>query len=318
MKRTLLLVIYLAVTHFLSAQQLPLFTQYREHTSLINPAAIHQDFLLHDHSLSFGGSYRVQWTNFDNAPRTQALHGSFVFGDRSSFNFVTGGYLINDQTGPTGFTGLYARFGGILSQDPEFNGLAVGLAAGLVQYRVNTSEIRLRELGDNLAGDDQAQLYPDVGFGVFAYQYIFDGFLADSRVYGGLSVPQVIGLDLTFENENGEFYTKRIQHFYGLLGLYKHFDNDSFLEPSLWVKYAPNVPVNIDFNIRYQMAGNLWLGTGISTAGSMHVEAGFLMGENVGLDNNFRVGYGLDFFFSSFGPSVGSTHEINVAYSFDY
>ena len=318
MKRTLLLVIYLAVTHFVSAQQLPLFTQYRENTGIINPAAVHHDFLLYDHNLAFGASYRVQWSEFENAPRTQTIRGDFIYDDRGSFNFLAGGYLINDQTGPTGFTGLYGRFGGIISNDPEFGGISIGLSAGLVQYRVNTSEVRLRELGDVLSGDDQMQLFPDVGFGVYAYQYIYDGFLEDSQVYGGISVPQVFGLNLKFENENGEFYTDRIQHFYGLLGMYKYFNDDSFLEPSVWFKYAPNVPVNIDFNLRYQMSTKFWLGTGLSTAGTAHVEAGFLLGENIGLDNNFRIGYGLDYSFSSFGPAVGSTHEINVSYTFDY
>ena len=46
---------------------------------------------------------------------------------------VVGGYLINDQTGPTGFTGAYGRFAGIISDDPYFGGLSFGISLGVVQ-----------------------------------------------------------------------------------------------------------------------------------------------------------------------------------------
>ena len=96
--------------------------------------------------------------------------------------------------------------------------------------------------------------------------------------YIGASVPQVVGLDYTFKTENGEFLTKRIQHFYGQLGFIKFFDNDSFLEPSIWVKYAQNAPFNADINLRYQLPISFWIGTGLSaervTSRSSFVSAG--------------------------------------------
>lgn len=297
------------------AQHLPLFTQYRENLSIINPGAINHDYMLYEHSLSFGVSYRTQWTDVENSPETQVLRGDYIFADNGAVGLIAGGYILNDQTGPTGMTGVYGRVGGILTDDPYYGGLSLGLSFGLVQYRVNGSEIRLRELNDVLLGNDDSQLFPDVGFGVYYYKLISGGILDDSRVYGGISVPQVFGLDLEFENDAGQYKLGRVQHFYGLLGLYKYFRDDSFIEPSVWIKYVPNAPVNVDFNLRYQFPGSFWLGTGLSTAGNAHLEAGFLLGENLGFDNNFRIGYGLDYSFQSFGPTVGSTHEINLSYT---
>jgi len=294
------------------AQQLSLFTQYRENATLINPAAIEGDYFAYGQNLTFGVSYRAQWVGLANGPRTQTLRGSYLNTEYSGVTLLAGGHLINDQTGPTGFTGVYGRIGGVVSGDPEYSGLSIALSAGLVQYRVDASKIRLRDPNDVIGEQDQAQLFPDVGLGVYYYQMVGDG----DFFYTGVSVPQVIGLDLTFQDENGEFYTKRVQHFYGLLGFYKFFDNDSFLEPSVWVKYAPNAPINADINLRYQMPSSFWIGTGVSTGGNFHMDAGIIIGQNT-FDNTIRIGYGFDYSFSSFGPTAGSTHEINLTFSFE-
>jgi len=312
MKHTFTLFAVVLLTSSLSAQQLSLFTQYREHNSVVNPAAVNSDYLIFEQNVSFGASYRAQWSGLSGAPRTQVLRGEYLAGDMSGVAIMAGGHLINDQTGPTGFTGLYGRFGGIITDDPLYGGISFGISGGVVQYRVNASELRLRDQDDIELMNDQTQLYPDVGLGVFAYRLIDNG----DYVYGGASVPQVIGLDLTFQDETGEFLTQRVQHFYGQVGYIKFFDDYTFLEPSVWVKYVPNAPINVDVNLRYQFSGSFWVGAGGSSAQTAHLEAGFLLGDNLGYGQNLKVGYGYDYSFSSFGPSVGGAHEINVAYSF--
>lgn len=312
MTRILPLFMLLMAPCAIFAQQLSLFTQYRENATIVNPAAIEGDFFAYGQNLTFGLSYRAQWVGLTNGPRTQTLRGSYLNTEYSGVTLLAGGQIINDQTGPTGFTGVYGRIGGVVTDDPEYSGLSIGLSAGLVQYRVNASDIRLRDPNDVIGSQDQAQLFPDVGLGVYYYRMVGDG----DFFYSGISVPQVIGLDLTFQDENGEFFTKRIQHFYGLLGFYKFFDNDSFLEPSIWVKYAPNAPFNADINLRYQLPSSFWIGTGISTGGNFHVDAGIIIGQNT-FDNTIRLGYGFDYSFSSFGPTAGSTHELNLTLSFE-
>lgn len=312
----LLIFLMMTTTITLNAQQLSLFTQYRENSSIINPAAVESDFLAFGNNISFGASYRAQWVGLPGNPQTQTIRGTFFADGMRGVALMVGGQLINDVTGPTGFTGFYGRIAGVLSDDPQYGGLSIGLSAGMVQYRVKGSQIVLRDENDVLGGLDQSQLFPDVGVGLFFYKAVGGGYSADNYIYGGLSVPQVLGLDFTFQNEKGEYYSRRIQHFYGMLGFYKFFDDNSFLEPSVWVKYAPNAPTNADVNIRYQLPSALWVGTGVSTGGSLHLEAGFSLGDNVGLDNLIRLGYGYDYSFSSFGPTAGSTHEINLTFSF--
>ncbi|MCB0707513.1 MAG: PorP/SprF family type IX secretion system membrane protein [Saprospiraceae bacterium] len=318
MNRLRLISALLLCTYFAQAQQLSLFTQYRENIDIVNPAALPTEYLAYDQNMSFGATYRKQWTDFPGAPTTQTIRGTFFYKERSSFNFLTGGHLINDQTGPTGFTGIYGKFGGIISKDPYYGGIGLALNAGAVQYRVNASEINLRDAGDILGETDQNVWSPDVGFGIFAYTR-FGGsrWNQGSILSGGVSVPQVLGLNLTFRGEDGEFSTQRVQHVYGHIDFIKFFRDGKFIEPSVWVKYAPNAPVNVDVNLRYQMATNFWIGAGSSLSGNLHLETGFLLGD-VEYGNAFKIGYGFDYSFSTFGPDAGGTHEINLSYSFDY
>lgn len=312
MQRLTLFAIVFLTTYWLPAQQLSLFTQYRENSTIINPAAIESDFLAFGQNITFGASYRAQWVGLDNAPSTQTIRGSYLYADGQGVALMGGGYIMNDQTGPTGFTGFYGRIGGLLTQDPEVGGLAIGLSAGAVNFRVNASDIRLRDVNDVVGTIDRSQFFADIGAGIYFYHLMGN---SDNYFYAGLSVPQVTGLDLTFQDENGDYTIKKIQHYYGMLGTYFFFDNDSFLEPSLWVKYVSGAPLNADFNLRYYLPGNFWIGAGGATSGNVHLETGVLLGDTAGFDNSFKIGYGYDYSFSSFGPSAGSTHEINLAFS---
>ena len=310
-RKLLILLLLIAVGHTLQSQQLSLFTQYREHISLINPAAVESDFLGFGQNITFGASIRAQWVGLENAPITQTLRGAYLNPVGRGVSLMAGGHIINDQTGPTGFTGIYGRIAGVLSSDPEYSGFVVGLSGGFVQYRVKSSELFLREDNDLIGTTDQSEFYPDVGLGIFYYTTLDGGIFDNDYIYGGISMPQAFGLDLTFQGDNGEFFTQRIQHYYALVGLYKFFGDDSFLEPSVWVKYVENAPISADFNLRYQMPTSLWVGVGGSLSGTLHLEAGLRLGE----DNSFKFGYGYDYSFSSFGPSAGGTHEVNLAYS---
>jgi len=301
----------------LFGQQLSLFTQYREQATMLNPAALEQDFITTGRNLTFGASHRVQWAGIEGAPKTQTVRISYINSEASGAALNAGGYMFNDQTGPTGFTGVYGRLGAVISDDPQYRGFSAALSGGLVQYRIDASKIRLRDPNDVIGQQDQNQLYPDLGLGLYFYETIRRGAFRGDMFYAGLSIPQILGLNLTFTDPNGDFLVERTRHFYGMAGFYKFTDNDGIIEPSVWVKYVDGAPVNADFNLRYQFPTSFWIGTGVATSGNFHMETGFNLGDNMGLDNNIRVGYGFDAYFSSFGPTAGYTHEIQLSISFD-
>jgi len=291
MNRLHVLLVCLLVSLSASAQQLPIFTQYQSNSGILNPAAVNSDYLAFEQNISLGINYRSQWNNFVNAPTTSVLSGSWLDTRRGVFNMMAGGHIMNDQAGPTGSTGVYGRFAGIITPDPYYGGISIGMSLGGAQFRIDGDQINLRDEGDILDGQSYNQWHPDVGVGVFAWTRAG----RDNLFYGGISVPQVIGLELTFKNDAGQFQTQRVQHVYASAGMMHTTYNDGVLQPSVWVKYVPNAPVNVDFNVKYITPNSFWVGLGASTSQAMHIEAGLLLGDNYSFTNNFRIGYSFDY-----------------------
>lgn len=319
MTKSTLFIAFVCAFHLVRAQQLPLFTQYRDNLGLINPAAPSTDFLIYNLTSSAGASYRKQWTGIDNAPETQVLRYEHIDAyNGNAFSPMYGAYAIRDITGPLGMTGVYGKFGAALSDDAEEGGFSAALSGGLVAYHLDTDKIKVRDADDLVASGRKTQLFPDLGLGVFCWKKISGpGFFDDDMLSGGLSVPQIMGLNLRFKNNAQTFATRRIQHYYGQFSwLHAIEDRDKFIQTSVWLKYAPNTPFNVDFNFRYQLIPAMWIGLGGSSGGNFHAETGFNIGENSGLDGLLRLGYGFDYTFSRIGPFAGSTHEINLTYSF--
>jgi type IX secretion system PorP/SprF family membrane protein len=314
MKKTLFYLFVLICCSPTLAQQLPLFTQYRDYHSLLNPAAISSDFMLNTYKISAGASMRLQWLSVANNPKTQVLRAEWVTRPENTFSFITGGYLMNDQTGRTGTTGVYGRLAGYFSGNPKNEGFAAGLNIGAVQYRLDASESRLWDADDKLLGTRQQQILPDVSVGVFGYRSLTND--EDNILYGGLSVPQALGLNVQLKTENGKGYgIKRLQHYYGQVGFYHFLSAESFIEVSSWWRYVKNVPLDVDVNVRYQMQEYLWLGVGFSTSKILHAEFGCLLGQVFELDNrDVKIGYGYDYSFSPIAPFFGASHEINLTF----
>jgi type IX secretion system PorP/SprF family membrane protein len=314
----LILPIYcILLSTLLQAQQLPLFTQYKDYATFLNPAALSTEYITKGHNMSFGGSTRKQWTNVENSPQTQLLRGDNIFqGDAASL--VTGLHILKDQTGPTGFTGAYLRLAGIVGNN-ENGGISAGFNAGLAQFRLNATQIEFADPTDALANRDYKTLYPDISLGVFAYRRINNSrYLDGDHVYAGFSIPQVFGLDLTFRENNKNYSIKRLPHYYATAGYYKRLSDDSNIETSMWVRYVKNVPLQLDFNCRYQINSYISTGLGYSTNKSIHAELALLLGENIGWDSQaIKIGYGYDVPFGTIGPYFGVAHEINVSFSLD-
>lgn len=307
--KQLLLLPLLCCGMVIQAQQLPLFTQYRYQHGLINPASVNIDYTELGFNLSYGAAIRSQWAAQSGTPQTQTVHGEFIFNE----NFITAGYILNDQTGPTSMTGIYGRLGYIISDRPAERGIAGGFNFGMVNHRVRVTEVTLENPNADVLGQtDQSQWFPDLGVGIYAYQTIGRN---NHIIYGGLSIPQVLGLDLTFREFDADFNLLLQPHFYGRAGMYLTINESNFLEPSVWVKYTNGAPLQADFNLRSQFYIDnsymgFWLGGGISTAGNFSLDFGLNL--PTGDLSEARIGYGFgQGWLNTYGAFFGSSHEIN-------
>lgn len=303
----LLTIVLFSTPLWSTAQQLPLFTQYREYNGIINPASINSDYFLDDYHASFGASLRLQWVGVSRRPTTPLIRGEYFHKNRkSNFHLLTGGWLLNDQTGPTSTTNLSGRIAVLGSAYPEKGGFCAGLSMGGGQFRLDATSIDFKDKSDIV--ENVTTLYPDIGLGIYGYKALTDH---NNYVYAGVSIPQVFAPDLRFRNQNGDFNLQRVRHYYGTVGFYKFVGDRSFWEASSWLKYVPNTPVQLDVNARYRLKGAFWLGLGYSTAKNIHSEVGYIF-EPKNKSHAFKIGYGFDNSLNYNTTYFGVSHEVNL------
>lgn len=291
-------------------QQLPIFAQYREFSGILNPASLPNDYLWYEKTLSFSGSYRRQWIDAPDGPVTQVLRADYL-AERQGTSLLMGGYLLNDRTGRVGMTGAYARLGGVVSSQPSDYGFSFGLQAGIIRYGLDLQGARLRDADDLSVYNTRSLWFPDVGLGVFGYRKL-GGY--DNLLYGGVSMPQVLGLNLSFRDDQGDLSLKRVRHYYGIAGYKINLKQDyTFIEISGWAKFVAPLPPHFDVNMRYQMSEHFFVGLGLSTSRYFHTEAGVLFGE----EKMFRINYGLTASFAQTSAHFGYAHELTISYALE-
>ena len=190
---------------------------------------------------------------------------------------------------------------------------------GFFQYRYQPDKGKTRDPNDGVALTRQQQGFMDISAGVFVNNQLQN----NDVLYYGVSVPQL--LTQNFKSSTGDAFT-RYRHYYLLLGFYHFFgQNDnptfrSFVEPSVWLRYIPNVPLQMDANVRVNIS-QFWVGGGLAMSvlkpvrfDIMHAEAGIRL--NIGGDYDIlKIGYGYDTTVNNASQRLGATHEINLVYS---
>ena len=303
------------------AQQLPLFSQYREFHSFLNPAILHCDYVSMTYRPNHvaGISYRNQWTGLSNSPKTMVARYENV---SEKYNSIFGGNLINDQLGPVSRTGFYGRYTYRVTLN-RYAYMTFGALFGGFQFSYKpTNEIILQD--DIIAENPQSRFSPDFSLGAFYNQELAN----DDVLYVGLSFPQVAVESL---EGDGSSTISKATHTYLNVGLYKYLgdgfgnvEGAFFLEPSVWIKYANGAPLHTDFNLRLQLPPLFWIGIGYGvgfldrpTGTFFHAEAGILFDESFGLeDQNIKIGFGYDNLLTpSSYAGFGTTYEVNLTYS---
>ena len=309
-----------------SAQQLPIFTQYREYQGYINPAAVSTDYFTNgspQRLIKAGMGQRLQWVgNQSFTMQTSIINGEgFMHFDQSSVSIQGGGYFIHDEVDVTTMDGLFGRLG-VYIGNPEdastkfWGGL--GFYVGYVFHNINVSKLKSQETDPKLLEDLSSDI-PDFGLGLFGV-YKLDG---NSKIlHFGVSAPQFLELNLEFA-DNSDFNYTRLRHLFGHVAFLTQLNSltdYSFLEVSAWAKYVQGLIPHVDVNVRYQPSSAFSIGLGASTNSTVHIELGASLpvGKSVSNDqsnNRLRLGYGFDMpFNSNYASYFGGSHEVSLSY----
>lgn len=315
------------------AQQEPQYTNYMFNTLAYNPAFAGSK----DH-LSIRALYRDQWYNFggglptstsDGRPVTQtfSIHGNAF--DRVGLGIN----IVNDKIGARNTTSIdfsYAyriKFGE--------GTLALGVQAGVMNWRANWSELTFRDPRGNdaaFADNDQNLLLPSFGGGIY---------YNNDKFYLGISVPRLASISLRRDSlrTNSRRWAKIYQHFYITLGGIIPINGKVDFKPSFIIKSVGlfsdflqqgdqirniGAPTSFDVNASFLFYDKLWLGASFRSAIAAFVEqngtksslgsADLIFGYQ--FSEGMRIGFAYDYPLSEINTySVGS-FEIMLGWDF--
>lgn len=289
---------------------------------MLNPATVDLDHVVFNYDLSnyASTSFRKQWTGIQDAPLTGLARYDRRF---EKMNMLAGVSLLADKTGPTSLSGGQLRYA---YQFPVGAGaFSIGVGAGYFQSRYNGDESLLRDANDAVGLEDRNRQFVDFSAGIFYYNEL----AYNDILYFGVSMPQTAGIHVAPDG-SPDYTNYRAKHFHARIGYYKFLEGlaqdgeVSFLEPSFSVNGAANTPFKITGNLRFQLAGLMWVGGGYSVSAGggtfnqddMRLEAGFLIGGQGYAEKLFKIGYAYERSLTKYNVQLDGTHEVNLSYSF--
>lgn len=294
MKKILLSLAVLA-TLGLSAQQLPLYSQYYFNPFIYNPSmtGISEQtnaYLIH----------RAQWTGIPGAPVTNALTLDGYLGDK---NIGLGGMVFNDVQDISERLGIYAAYSYRLKIDDD-NKVMFGLSVGFLDSHIDFSKVVVNDQSDPfLFSQQQRKSTLDANLGAtYAWKEL--------RV--GISVPQIVGQKVNFSDYNSHAYYQLNRHFLGS-ARYSFVVSEAqqlSIEPVVMARWVPHAPFQFDVNAILDWKELGWFG--------VSYRMGYAVGVNarVKLFNSLSAGYAYDVILGGLKSSAGVSHEFLLGYTF--
>ena len=294
MKRTtgILIILLSSLVIPVRGQQAPLYTQYLFNQLLYNPALAGALPYYQIRS-----NHRFQWVGMTDAPITNAI--SF-HGPHPTLPMGYGGYIYHDVTGPTSqtsITGSYAYNIGLT----EKMRLSMGLSLGVMQYRVDGTQITVKDPSDQTL---QQVVYtswvPDANLGLYLYHDDF---------YVGFSTAHLVTTKLKLY-EPGIGINKLKTHFFLTGGYIWEVSQDVKLEPSFMLKGSLPSAIQLDVTARAIWQDMIWGGISYRTGDAVSVLIGYAYEEKI------YFGYSYDLTLSDLRKHNTGTHEIMFGFRF--
>ncbi len=279
----------------LKAQQLQHYSQYMFNDYVFNPAisGIHKYFQAKSNN-------RYQWAGIVDAPRTYILS---VYGPHATHDMGYGGYIFSDVTGPTSRMGVYLSYGyNILIQNDIR--LSMGLAGGILQYKIDGSKIILYDEMDDpaMTKSVHSDYLSDANFGLYLYSPDY---------FVGFSACQLFNNKVKFKNLQLNEQNRLKTHFFLTAGYRYNIDKDFDIEPSIMLKAMAPTPLQLDINAKVIYQKLVWLGVSYRT----HDAVAILVGYNY--QDKFYFGYSYDITTSTIKNYSTGTHEIMISARFN-
>ena len=313
LKRFLISGVLLFLLGSVSAQQVPMYSQYIMNGFLINPS-----FAGNDGYTTVNLTAREQWVGIASAPSTYAasfqtrmLKTSYISKSTSVRRKAVrptkggrvglGGYFFNDQNGIVKRTGAQIAYAYHIPMGQ--NQLSFGLAATAYQYAIDLDGVLLRDVDDAYLNNyDRVVFIPDFNFGVSftTYDY-YVAFAMSSLTRGSLML-----------GNQGDNNRSELGHYF-ITGGYKFTmpNRDFILEPSVLIKSSDMVfkAAQVDLTTRLYYKEDFWGGLSWRTNDAMVMMMGMKY-------DRFYFAYAFDFTLTDIRSQSFGSHELSMAVKF--
>ena len=275
----------LLFSSMLFAQQESLFTTYRYHMNVVNPA-----YAGVDGETVLMSTIRQQWTGIKDAPQTQAVS----FGTSVGNHLGLGVSMVYDKTFIEKQTQLGIDFSYKI-QVGALTDLYLGIKAGGNFYNVNTSGLETYSPQSDPALVTINQFNPNVGVGAL---------LKNDRFFVSLSVPRMLNTERAKNKDGYTSVATDRAHIYLSSG-YDYDLNTAtelVLKPSFMMRYVNGSPLSVDINLMLQIEKFLEIG------GSYRVDNAYAAIAGLTISDHLTLGYAYE---TSIGKVMASARQSN-------
>lgn len=299
------------------AQQRPQHTQYIQNNFLLNPAVVGTESYL-----DLRSSYRSQWVGMEGAPTTfyTSINTSLGKNDRnavlpkarSSYGSPTanrnnrfhvqphhglGAIVQLDRSGLLKTFSMNLSYAYHLPITRELN-LSGGVSAGLLQYRLNKSDLNMQVSDDPFVAGEIGNMNKfDLGVGLWLYS---------SDFYLGLSSMQVIRSESDSHNAGPQAALQN--HYYATGGIRFPVAHHVSFTPSVMAKVTESGVSMVDVNAKAMYGEHFWVGVSYRQHDAFAGMAGVFLNEML------SVSYSYDFTTSELSRVSSNSHEIMVGF----
>ncbi len=293
MRKKILTCLALCLSLMSVAQQDEQMSLYMQNPLYYNPA-----YAGSRQSLSFVSLARFQWVGYNGSPMSQwfSVH-SPILGN----NLGIGGHFVNDNIGSRNRTAAYVDLSAGIRLNKKGDRLAAGLSGGADFMSFDFSSLNVTDINDPYYGQRFSSTKPNLGAGLYYY---------GDKHYVGISSPRLF--EAKFEDATTLVTTLNKRHFFFAAGGVFDLNSVLKLKPSTMIKYTPDAPLTMDFNLSLMMYDKLWFGTMYRYNESVGVTA------IVTIKKCIQVGYGYDFPINGLMKYQSGSHEILLTYDFNF
>ena len=274
----------------LSAQQLPLYSQYMFNTLEINPA-----YAGFKPAMQFTSIFRKQFNGIRDAPQTALMSFDMPIGETK---LGVGVRLVDDKISVSQTLGAQGSLSYHIEGDESR--ISFGLQFGAMNYKANLTNLNITNPGDPVFSQDVNTLVGNVGTGIF---YNTD------KYYVGVSVPNIVRTHLRETAvELAEYEVRQALHFYVNAGMLIDLNDNFILKPSFLVRGVKGIPINYDIN------ANVFFREMFSVGLSYRSKSAVVGLMDVRVIPQLRLGYAYDYNVGRLNAFAKGTHEIILRY----